>query len=239
MSGAPSDLDRVMVVIRRSVLSEDEVVSKLRSDRSAAELFTTNSSGRERDYFIQRLDWPLAREPWLHEGVLVEQTMDLSHGGNLLRVLLFAQDGSEYVLGAVESGETDLLRLAARLFLPEGQAPSPRALAEVIAYLEPSSLTPGYLVEGSFHEASLLERYPEAREIEAWLHDVRLEDSGDQARLEFFSYTPSLGGPSLEIIVRKWFVQADADGTGTITHQDFAILTIAGPFSEGSVRLLS
>ncbi|GAA3630791.1 hypothetical protein GCM10022223_55800 [Kineosporia mesophila] len=177
----------------------------------------------------------LAEEPWVENVLLVSDTLwqsavlddAIQCGPSEELLLIHAVDGSGYVLGAADD-DVDLSLLAERLLYPEGEAPDPFALAEVMAPFGGSKPGQGLgLIEGSAWGTPLLERFPAAGQIAASVHPVRWKREAESVHLEFCSYSYDLtrGG----LVVSQWSVQVAAGFPAQIGLHDIALTPHLGP----------
>ncbi|MCD5309984.1 hypothetical protein [Kineosporia babensis] len=150
-------------------------------------------------------DWGVAKESWVDDVLRVEGPEPMTHVEPEIFAVIYAKDGETYVLGL--HGEDDLEALAGRLVLPGDLAISATALAEQVALHRVGGYFHGTLVEGSVWGEPLAGRYPAVLEqVSSVVHPVRLERAGEQARLEFFSYTSRPIELNLWVTVDRWTV---------------------------------
>ncbi|MBT0768119.1 hypothetical protein KIH74_04250 [Kineosporia sp. J2-2] len=225
------DVERTLTALRERILVPGESVTDIHAGKRSLWVETS-----VRGLLVSRPQWQLAAEPWADDVLEVKGDEPMTHTERELFGLVHAKDGSSYALGLHR--DDDLAALASRLTLPPGQAVQPVALAEMIALLGTGGHFHGALIEGSAGGDPLLERFPQAGEIESWLHPVRWQRVDGEVRLKFFSYSVYPTDEGRVVGVDAWAVTAPAAGETRIRRDRVAELAIGMDGELGEVRLL-
>ncbi|MCD5309985.1 hypothetical protein [Kineosporia babensis] len=234
----PFDVERIVLTVQDVLYGPQERTIEVDGGHLGIVLKSGwGQEGRTEDFWITRpTDWALALEPWVDDALVVEKDRFQTHSGPSISGIFYADDGAEYVLGH-GGRDGDPQRLAERLLLPDHQAPDVSALAEVLAYLgtEPGGRY-GTLIEGSVNSTPLAHRLPASSEVLAAVFPLRRSADETTVRLEFFSYVQSRHAFPSIVTVSKWLVQVGSGVETVVERREFAVVTLADEFGDGSVQ---